>query len=214
MKRVSKITVVSILIVYALLITGFASYVEADSSNTIVEDTFNYFSAEEKQYIEQTVNQLPEVYRFLLLPSISDDVDIKQMAESLFKLRNFSQDTIFILLITDEKKIYITTGEALQKKDLNQEFFNTEIYKYFVPVAKDKKSIAKGLVGLSEGISKDIPLFIETKKSSVKLPQSLDNNKSIEEDESLSIAPIVWVGIFFVLSAIIWLSFKVYLSRK
>lgn len=213
MKRVTK-TIVSLLVICVLIVSGIATNVKADS-NKIVEDTYNYFTNEEIKYIEQAATQLPEVYRFLILPKISSDVDIKQMAESLFEFRSFSQDTIFILLITDEKKIYITTGEALQKKELNEEFFNTEIYKYFVPIAKDKKSTAEGLVELSKGISKDIPLFLETTKGSVKLPQALDENKSIQEDNSsLSISLFLWVGLILVSLLLLWFLFKIYLNRK
>ncbi len=212
--------VMACLIVFSLLLCIFTStsiVVEANSDDKypIVEDSYKYFTDEEIQNIEITAKQLPEVYRYLILPSINSNTDIKEMAESLFNFRNFSQDTIFILVITDEKKIYITTGEALQKKDLNVEFFNNEIDKYFVPIVKEKKSIEQGLIELSKGISKDIPLYLETNKSSLKIPQPPEDNEFVDEPEpSSSKSIIIWIGIIAAFLLALWLILKMYFNKK
>lgn len=209
-----------IIIVFSLLLCVFANtslFVMAspDDKNLIVEDSNNYFTEEEILYIEKAAKQLPEVYRYLIIPSINSNTDIKQMAESLFNFRKFSQDTIFILVITDEKKIYITTGEALQKKDLNVDFFNNEIDKYFVPIVKEKKSIAQGLVELSKGISKDIPLYLETNKSSLTIPQPPEDNQYVDDSESSSnVLTIVWIGIIIISFLALWLIIRIYLSKR
>ncbi|MGD9676743.1 MAG: TPM domain-containing protein [Vulcanibacillus sp.] len=203
-----RTTLFSLSLISVLVISDFPIEVKADSNIVTVEDTYKVFTNEEVQNIEEVANSLPEVYRFVIFPTISEDVEIGAMAESIFETKNFSQDTIFILVITDERKIHITTGEALQKKELNELFFNTEILKYFVPVVKDKKGIPAGLVELIKGISNDIPQFIEKDKSSVELPEALDNSKNIEEDESSTSSLLVWFVLMGMFLLIPWLIFK------
>jgi len=107
-----RTTLFSLSLISVLVISGFPIEVKADSNIVTIEDSYKVFTNEEVQNIEEVANSLPEVYRFVIFPTISEDVEIGAMAESIFETKDFSQDTIFILVITDERKIHITTGEA------------------------------------------------------------------------------------------------------
>lgn len=198
--------IIIILLIFVFVSAGTITYAESSSTDVLIEDTYGYFSQEEISVIEQEVLLLPEVYRFIVLPSI--DMGIKDMAEFLFEHRGFSQDTILILLLTDDKQIYITTGEALQKKELNEEFFHTEIDKYFFPSVNDK-SIAQALLELTKGISNDIPEYLAKEKSSIKIPNPVEESQDVEVNEStMYVQQIILVGAIILFIVILWIFFS------
>ncbi len=208
------------IIVFTLFLVVFVSagvvvMADTNDNNLIIDDSSNYFTEKEIEYIEKIVIQLPETYRFYILPSLTSDSDINFLADSLFDIKKFSQDTIFILVVTDERKIHITTGDALQKKELNEEFFNNEIIKYFIPTVISKNDVAQGLAELAIGISKDIPLYLETSKTSVAIPEVPAENQNVDENKKSSFIQIIlWVGLMVVFLLALWLVVKIYFSKR
>lgn len=150
-----------------------------NESFTYIEDTYQYFTFEEKVAIEEKIKQLPETYKVVVLPTVYGSVE--SAAESLFEYRDLSQDTILIILLTNDKSIYAFTGDALQQKGLDSLFFEQEIEKYFVPSVKSK-SVSQALIDLIDGISVDIPKYLVKDKNSPKLPDPPDTALSAQED--------------------------------
>lgn len=146
---------------------------------TYVEDTYQYFTFEEKLAIEEKIKQLPETYKVVVLPTVYGSIE--SAAESLFEYRNLSQDTILIILLTNDKSIYAFTGEALQQKGLDSLFFEQEIEKYFVSSVQSKP-VSQALIDLIDGISADIPKYLVKDKNSPKIPDPPDTALSAQEE--------------------------------
>lgn len=204
-----KICLIAIIFIFV----NISAIVLAESSveDVRIEDTNNYFTQEELTLIEDEILYLPEVYKFIILPSI--DMDIKDMANLLFERRGFSQDTILILILTNDKRIYITTGEALQKKELNEDFFNIEIDKYFFPAVKEQ-SICQALLDLTIGISCDIPEHLAKEKSSIKIPNPVEEHQGLDsEGSSMHTSIVTWLVVILLL-VVCLVMFFLLISKK
>lgn len=179
MKRFSGI-IFFLLILISMFSFSHYSVLAESSDEIIIEDTQNYLTNTEKEYIEDEVKKLPENYKIIILPSIHGELD--EMSKALFLHRNLSQDTILILVVTEDKKITAVTGEALQNKGLNKNFFSQEIANYFVP-SELQQGLSVGIVQLTQGISKDIPKFLVKEKNSLTIPAKPENDTNSEHDQ-------------------------------
>jgi len=168
-------------LILTILILSSNTIVNANTkeSFTYVEDTDQYFTVEEKLAIEEKIKKLPETYKVVVLPTVYGSIE--SAAESLFDYRDLSQDTILIILLTNDKSIYAFTGEALQQKGLDSLFFQQEIERYFVPSVKSKP-VSQALIDLIDGISMDIPKYLVKDKNSPKLPDPPETVLSPQED--------------------------------
>ncbi len=136
----------------------------------MIEDESGYLTKEQKNVIENEIRSLPEVFRIILVPKIDSAIDVK--AKELFTEKQLSEDTILILAVVEHREVYIMTGEALQKRGLNDPFFQKEISQFFVPVIKTG-AIDQAMIQLTKGISKDITTSLREKdKDSPKIPES------------------------------------------
>ncbi|HDT11775.1 MAG TPA: TPM domain-containing protein, partial [bacterium] len=143
-----------------------------EMQNTFIEDKKDCFTSSEKEAIENEIKKLPENYRIIVIPSIHGDLD--EIGRAIFTQRKLSQDTILILIVTENKKIMAFTGEVLANKGLNSSFFQREIELYFVPSVKEK-GLSEATIELVKGISKDIPQFLVKDKNSPKIPDVPEN---------------------------------------
>ncbi|OEF98967.1 hypothetical protein BHF71_10500 [Vulcanibacillus modesticaldus] len=204
MKRVSGI--LKVLLIFPLLLM-LSSNVLANSNSlekiNIIEDAYQYFTDEEIEFIKEEIEKLPENYKFIILSSITGD--IKEISKALFNNRNFSQDTILILILKDDRKIYITTGDVLEKKGLDQEFFNREIESYFLPKV-DEGNVAYALVNLARGISNDIPKQLVKEKNSPKIPTPPKNTESSNSKNTFFgySNQFLWTSGIIILVLILW----------
>lgn len=176
---------------------------KAEEKDFVVDDPYQYFSESDKERIENEVKKLPEIYKIIVLPSGKEGIDLE--AKTMFQQRNFSQDTIMILIFTDQKEIFAVTGEALQKKGLDAAFFKTEIEQYFVPNVK-AGSVPLALINLTKGISQDFSKYLVEKKDSPKIPET-PIKLIAEEDHSSTnnVNQIVWIVGLFILIVIFWI---------
>ncbi len=179
------------------------------SQETIVEDSEAYFTQEERESIENEAKSLPEMYKIIILPSFHGKIE--DIGQALFTYKKLPQDTILILVLTEDKQIMGMTGEALQKRGIDASFFQYEIETYFVPVINNT-GLAQATIELVQGISKDIPKFIIKDKDSPKIPESPKNisfAKKEEEkkywDDSLIVYSMIGVGGILFLS---WIMFN------
>lgn len=172
------------LILTILILSSYTVVIAATNTNTMdsflyVEDTYQYFTLEEKFAIEEKIKQLPETYKVIVLPTVYGSIE--SAAEWLFESRDLSQDTILIIILTNDKSIYAFTGDALQQKGLDSLFFEQEIEKYFVQSVKSKP-VSQALIDLIDGISMDIPNNLVKDKNSPKIPDPPDTALSAQED--------------------------------
>lgn len=203
-KILGKISLLLFLI-FALMSPTFLVYANTSQGTNYIEDNNNYLTKEEKKLIEDEIKRLPETYRIIILPTINGSVE--DVGQAFFQHRNLSPDTILILVLMDDKKIYAFTDEELKNKGLDDKFFEEEIQKYFVSSAKTK-SIPESLIDLIRGISSDIPKYLLSEKDSPKIPDppnsmlSVDDNKMNSSDMSRVIYTISGVAIIFVIGYI------------
>jgi hypothetical protein len=137
----------------------------------IIDDPNDYFTPEERAAIIKSVQELPESYHYLIMPSTTADFDIKADANKIFSDRGFSQDTIFFLIYSGSRQIHITTGDSLKQKKLDDQFFTNEIEKYFIPFVSNGGTVADALVQLTKGISVDIPARLVSGKEEITNPE-------------------------------------------
>ncbi|MFV9510235.1 TPM domain-containing protein [Tepidibacillus sp. LV47] len=167
--RQNLLMIFMLLFLFAFSYTIFA---KDQPQKSVVEDHSNFLTKEQKEAIEKEMNHLPEVFRIIFLPRIDSAIDVK--AKELFMEKQLPEDTILILAIVDQRKIQIITGEALQKKGLDDSFFQKEIEQYFVPAVKIG-AVDQAFIQLTKGISKDIVASIKEKekkeKDSPKIPE-------------------------------------------
>lgn len=185
MKKVYFFLILTILILSSYTVvnantsTNTNTNIDTKGNFTYVEDTYQYFTFEEKLAIEEKIKQLPETYKVVVLPTVNGSIE--SAAESLFEYQDLSQDTILIILLTNDKSIYAFTGDALQQKGLDSLFFEQEIEKYFVPSVQSK-SVSQALIDLIDGISMDIPKYLVKDKNAPKLPDPPDTAVSVQEE--------------------------------
>jgi len=204
-----------------LLITAFLfsftlqsiARVKEDNQLKSIDDPNHYFTEDELMQLEKGIKDLPESYKIILLPSIKGSIE--ETAETFYKIRQYSQDTILIIAAAEQKEIFIITGEALEKKGLNKEFFTNEIDRYFVPTIKND-TLANALIYLMKGISKDISKqIIETERKEVpKIPtppkEALD-----KEQSGILLTPFVIIASLLLIVIVIWLfTKKTFKTRK
>jgi len=177
---------------FLFIMISFSSITLAavDYNQIIVEDSSNYLDSGQKESLEGLIKKLPEIYRVVILNSTVPDVE--NASKTIFEYRKLSEDTILILVLTNDKQIFMYTGEALQKKGLNQEFFKQEINNYFVPYAQNG-FVYDGLVQLVQEISKDLPKFLVAEKNSPKLPdQPKEMLATVIEEAPSEKSPIIY----------------------
>jgi len=166
-----------------------------------IEDESGYLTLEQKTTIGKEIQSLPEVFRIIFIPKIDSAIDVK--AKELFKEKQLAEDTILILAVVEHREVYIITGEALQKKGLNDVFFQKEINQYFVPAVKIG-SIDEAIIQLTKGINKDITGNLSEKdKDSPKIPEAPlqvkeSSRKPLENNQW------IWVGGLVFVALIVW----------
>ncbi len=196
----------SIFVTFILLILSFNLNVKAISQEkSSIEDSYHFFTDEEKSAMDDEINQLPEIYKIIILPTVHSSIE--NIGKTYFKHNNLSQDTILILVVTDDKKIFATTGEALQKKGLDDAFFQQAINNYFVPSAKTKH-IYEALIDLIQGISKDIPKYIVNEKNPPKIQipseQAVSTPKNDEANHPSKLLYIIVTGVAVLVTGFIF----------
>lgn len=189
------------------LIFSLAIKVDANSNN-IIDDNNQYFNSDERKAIESELEILPEFYKIIVLPSVTGTIE--DTSTALFKHRQLSQDTILILVLTEDKKIFATTGEALEKKGLDEAFFKQEIENYFMPVINNE-SLSQAIIELAKGISMDVPNFIVKEKNMIRIPETPESapKSDSEYDSWKNLKLLYWVG-----GLIIILMFWLLIKRK
>lgn len=163
-----------------------------EGNNTyIIDDTYRFFTEDEKIKIQDEVKKLPETYKIVILPTVHGSIE--NSGKTIFKYQQLSQDTILIMVWTDDKKIYGTTGDFLKKKGLDDTFFQKEIDTYFVTNAKTKP-VSEALISLIQGISKDIPKHIYKDKVTPKLPDppKEDSMVIVDNEQTESNSKIIY----------------------
>lgn len=206
--NVSK-NLLTLILIIAYIFT-FAIYnVQAknNNENNLIDDLNHYFTDEELKLMEKEIKELPESYKLIMLPSIKGSIE--EAAKTFFKIRQYSQDTILILTVAEQRQIFILTGEALEKKGLNKEFFSNKINQYFVPEIKNN-TVANSLIWLMKGISRDISKqIIETEGKDVpKIPTP--PQEKLQEDKS----GFMFNSIFWIISLILSLIFIWLIAKK
>lgn len=183
MKKVYFFLILTILILSPYTVVNAATNTSLNTdtidSFLYIEDTYQYFTLEERHAIEEKIKQLPETYKVIVLPTVYGSIE--SAAEWLFESRDLSQDTILIIILTNDKSIYAFTGDALQQKGLDSLFFEQEIEKYFVKNVKSKP-VSQALIDLIDGISMDIPNNLIKDKNLPKIPDPPDTALSAQED--------------------------------
>jgi len=199
-----------------IVLFGFSLTTEAKSfqnnkENTI-EDSTQLLSDADKEQIEKEGKRLPEIYKIIVLPTASDS--IQETAKTYFEHRQFSQDTIMILILSDDREIFVMTGEALQKKGLDTAFFEKQITEHFVPSVKDG-NITAAISNLMNGISNNIAKQLadkNEKKDAPKIPEPQNNivaSTNIEKASSKSNPLSMISGSIIILLIIIWFVLKI-----
>ncbi|TCS81264.1 putative membrane protein YgcG [Tepidibacillus fermentans] len=198
-----------ILFVMTLFFLSHSVFAEEQLQKSMIEDDANYLSKEKKESIEKEMQHLPEVFRIVFLPKIDSAIDIK--GKELFTEKQLPEDTILILAVVDQRKIQIITGEALQKKGLDDTFFQKEIEQYFVPGVKTG-AMDQAFIQLTKGISKDIAAGIKVQdkkeKDSPKIPmppQQVQGSKGKGEEWY---PKYLWSIGLLLIAAMIWLIAK------
>ncbi len=178
LENIRKIMIYLLVIVVTLLLVPTFAVATSSNNNQILGDPFDYFTEEERAAIIETALELPESYRYLITPADKTDYDIKTEAKKIFNNLEFTQDTIFILIYSGKREIYITTGDSLQQRKLDDQFFRQEIEAYFIPYVTNTGDVAGALIELTKAISKDIPSQLDTCKNEIAIPQSPDSTES------------------------------------
>ena len=200
------------LLVFSIMLSSISLVYASEEKGNIIEDTYGYFTTDEQKGIESEVEKLPEIYKLIVLPTVYGSIE--NSGRAFFEHKGLSQDTILILILTDDKKIFAMTGEALKERGLDTPFFEQEIENYFVPSVKTK-SVAEAIVDLVQGISSDLPKYIQKNKNSPKLP---DPPKTLVIAKGLvnnwDFIKILYVSLSVVLIIIIGLIFSKGIYRK
>lgn len=208
-QRINKKIFICILVLMLFcLVVPTMALAASLNSDKILSDPYNYFTEEEQLAIIETAKDLPESYRYLITPSDKSDYDIKVDAKKIFNNLAFSQDTIFILIYSGEHEIYITTGDSLKQKNLDDQFFQQEIESYFIPNVSEQGNVADALIELTKGISRDIPSQLDTCKNEITIPESPDCAESIllncdEEGVNTWVVVVAFIALFLVVLLII-----------
>ena len=205
--KVSK-DLLTLILIFAYIFTFAVYNAQAKSNNehNLIDDPNHYFTEEELKLMEKEIRELPESYKLIMLPSIKGSIE--EAAKTFFNIRQYSQDTILILTVADQKQIFILTGEALEKKGLNKEFFSNKINQYFVPEIKNN-TVANSLIWLMKGISRDISKqIIETEGKDVPKIPTPPQEKLQEDKSELVFRPIFWIISLTLSVILIWLIAK------
>ncbi len=214
-QNIRKIVICMLMAMTALFVVPMIGLAVSVTNNPTLADPYDYFTEEEQTAIIETAQALPERYRYLIIPSDTNEYDIKTDAKKIFNNLDFSQDTIFILIYSGKREIYITTGDLLEQKNLNDQFFQQEIETYFIPYVSDTSNVAGALIELTKGISKDIPSQLDTFKNEVTIPISPDSDSSVLlncDEEGLN--PWIVIVSIIVLLLVILLIIIIMLNRK
>ncbi len=170
-KNTKRIALVIIISLAGLFLVPLPVLANNNGNDLILVDLYDYFTQAERDAIEANARKLPENYRYMIMPVTEDEYDIKADARKIFTNRGFSQDTIFLLIYSGAHEIYITTGDSLKQKKLDDEFFSQELETYFIPIVVAGGTVAQGLIELTNGISRDIPGRIDTGKNEITIPE-------------------------------------------
>lgn len=182
MNKINRLIYFSLIL--TILILSFPTFVDASTKQqfNFIEDKYNYFTEEEKLAIEEEIKNLPETYEIIVLPTVNGSVD--KVAEEFFDYQEVTQDTILILVLTEDRKINIFTDEALEKRGIDENFFSLAIENYFNPSVKSNEPVSEALIDLINGISQDIPKYIASEKNAPKIPETPAVESLPEEDDS------------------------------
>lgn len=171
LKTSRKIVLILIISLASMVLLPSAALADSNGGQTVLVDLYDYFTSAEREAIEANARKLPESYRYMIMPVVEEDFDIKGDARKIFANRGFSQDTIFMLIYSGAHEIYITTGESLKQKKLDDEFFEQELETYFIPIVVAGGTVAQALIELTNAISRDIPGRIDTGKNEITIPE-------------------------------------------
>ncbi|MFA7502991.1 MAG: TPM domain-containing protein [Anaerovoracaceae bacterium] len=217
-KTIKRIALILAICLASSLLLPLTALGSSTASDLVLIDPYDYFTSEEKVAIEDNVRKLPETYRYLITPVTQDNYDIKADARKIFANRNFSQDTIFILMYSGARELYITTGDSLRQKKLDDQFFDQELEAYFIPIVVAGGTVAQALIELTNGISRDIPGRIDTGKNEITIPEPPDNNEQTTPgtpgDDGKKFDSWVAVASLVALALIIFLTGIIIYNRK